>query len=329
MNGRWLLANRDTLIRDLVRDFCLVHRSLMEQRRRFAADGAFSYSALRDLLGESMRKGVFWRLKDTAHHIFRNRMDAVDAPQPGERSGDPAQERRAPASGDGAEQAHLSRLRRRAHQILPGGVGELTALEALMDWCIGYAFHECAKLREDAFQRQHYASRLVQISRCAAVTEDMAAPLQTLRRQTEESSSRELTRILHVLGHGLRLLARYLALERDNTRLARWLACETDLARQAFGPSFDILLAGVCGGDSERLHLMAARDFLDAGRRRPAADLLARARRDGLLGPAGLELLRALRSGAEEHATDGPCAGCGRRPDRPCLRERGPAEPAP
>ena len=78
MNGGWLVANRDFLVRDLVRDYCTVYSLLADQRRRFEADGAVSYSALRDLLGESMRKGVFWRLKDTAHHLFRNTPHAVD-----------------------------------------------------------------------------------------------------------------------------------------------------------------------------------------------------------------------------------------------------------
>ena len=57
MNGRWLLANRDFLVRDLVRDYCTVYSLLADQRHRFDVDGAVSYTALRDLLGEAMRKG--------------------------------------------------------------------------------------------------------------------------------------------------------------------------------------------------------------------------------------------------------------------------------
>ena len=87
MKGRWLLANRDFLVRDLVRDYCTVYHALAAQRRRFELDGAVSYTALRDLLGEAMRKGVFWRLKDTAHLLFRNSANhgdvaPVDTPAP-------------------------------------------------------------------------------------------------------------------------------------------------------------------------------------------------------------------------------------------------------
>ncbi|MEG6592628.1 major capsid family protein [Desulfovibrio sp. 1188_IL3213] len=58
MKGRWLLANRDFLVRDLVRDYCTVYHALAAQRRRFELDGAVSYTALRDLLGEAMRKAA-------------------------------------------------------------------------------------------------------------------------------------------------------------------------------------------------------------------------------------------------------------------------------
>ena len=297
MNGGWLVANRDFLVRDLVRDYCTVYSLLADQRRRFEADGAVSYSALRDLLGESMRKGVFWRLKDTAHHLFRNTPHAVDlteADAPPPPDGDPAP------------------------RTLPDGTDDPRALEALIDWCVGYAFHECAKLKEDAFQGQHYANRLVQIARSMTVSAEAYNPLRGLGGQTAESSTRELARIMHVLGHGLRLLARYLAAERQNTRLARWLASEEALAAKAFGPSYNLLLDALYDSDRERLYLLAARDFLEAGRRAPALGLLLRARAAGHLGMEGHKLLASL-SQTEEKNNPGVCAECGRNSPLPCL----------
>ena len=321
MNGRWLLANRDFLVRDMVRDYCTVYSLLADQRHRFDVDGAVSYTALRDLLGEAMRKGVFWRLKDTAHHLFRNSpgieavapggMPAMDLPQP---------EAMSTECGNAAEQEQIKALRRHADNVLPGGAGAQKALEGLIDWCIGYAFHECAKLKEDAFQGQHYANRLIQISRISTVTADMYNPLRGLGGQTSESSSRELSRIMHVLTHGLRLLAGYLAVERHNAHLARWLASEEDFARRIFGQSYDHLLASLYGNDRERLYLMAARDFLHAGRREPARALLARARQGGSLGREGLALLRELdKDAASECEGSGVCAACGKKNSLPCL----------
>jgi len=321
VNGRWLLANRDFLVRDLVRDYCTVYSLLADQRHRFDVDGAVSYTALRDLLGEAMRKGVFWRLKDTAHHLFRN-SPGIEAMAPG---GMPPLELPLPeeAPGEGnssAEIEQINALRRHADSLLPGGTHAQKALESLIDWCIGYAFHECAKLKEDAFQGQHYANRLIQISRRPGVTADMYNPLRGLGGQTSESSSRELSRIVHVLTHGLKLLTNYLAVERHNAHLARWLATEEDFARQVFGADYEHLLASLFGNDRERLYLLAARDFLNAGRQDPALTLLARARDGGNLGPEGLTLLRELEYAAA-NATEGSgvCAACSKKNTLPCL----------
>ena len=137
MSDRWVPARREAFVRDFVRDYCQVFLILAEQARRFEHDGSMSYSGLRELMGEAMRKGVFWRLKDTAHHLFR-------------------------ASPDAGETGTLPADWRFAASPHPSGDARQRPVEALLDWCVGYAFHECAKLKEDAFQRQHYGNRLMQ-----------------------------------------------------------------------------------------------------------------------------------------------------------------------
>lgn len=338
MKGRWLLANRDFLVRDLVRDYCTVFQSLSAQRQRFEEAGAVSYSALRDLLGEAMHKGVFWRLKDTSHLLFRNApghsdVAPVDTPGPAfqaEGQGMPAQAdggRPAGAAVDPAETKQIEELLRHANNLLPGGAAGQQALEALIDWSIGYAFHECVKLREDAFQNQHYANRLVQIARHDAVTAAMYNPLRGLVGQTAESSSRELSRISHVLSHGLRMLAQYLAVEKHNTHLARWLASEEQLARQVFGASYTTLLDALYGPEHERLYLLAARDFLEAGRFEPAVALLQGADGRGLLRGEGRSLLRCLLAEANSPGAGSTiCAACGKREGFPCLPYLNPLE---
>lgn len=272
MSDRWLLANRAFFVRDLVRDYCTVFQLLAAQRRRFERDGAVSYSALRDLLGEAMRKGVFWRLKDTAHHLFRNSSFGASA---------------------GGEQPGIQ-LWQYAGSAYPDGMAEQKPVDALIDWCIGYAFHECAKLKEDAFQGQHYASRLAQLGRHAAVSGELYDPLRELAAQTAESSARELSRILHVLSHGLFLLTRYLAGEGNNSRLARWLASDEDVAREVFGVHYQSLLDALYQDQPGRLYSLAAQDLLEAGRRGPALALLSRAHRLGRLDREGLAQLREL-----------------------------------
>ncbi len=240
MNRHWLLANRDFLVRDLVRDYCLVHKILTDQRFRFEADGTVSYTALRDLLGESTRKGIFGRLKDTSHHLFRNVLAAgTGEPAAASSLGHPSDPSHVvdevfPGAGEASPSLQQD-------EDLPFGKEERAGVEALIDWCIGYAFHECAKLREDAFQGQHYANRLLQISRFQGIVADMCNPLRDLDKQTAESSSRELARIMRVLGQGLQLLSLYLAVEQHNIHLARWFASEEVMARDAFGESYDML----------------------------------------------------------------------------------------
>ena len=319
-------------MRDLVRDYCTVFQALSAQRQRFEQAGAVSYSALRDLLGEAMRKGVFWRLKDTSHLLFRNApahsaVAPVDTPGPVCPACD-GKTQDAPNAGqahgrdpESAESAQVAALLRSANTLLPGGADSQRALEAIIDWCIGYAFHECVKLKEDAFQNQHYANRLAQVARHDGVTTDMYNPLRGLVGQTAESSSRELSRISHVLSHGLRMLAQYLAVEKHNTHLARWLASEELSARQAFGSNFVPMLDALYGPEHERLYLLAARDFLEAGRREPAIALLQDADERGLLRGEGRSLLsRLLAEDSGDAATASDiCAACGRQKSFPCL----------
>ena len=273
MNRAWLARRRPALVRDLVRDYCAAHIVLTAQLGRFEGDGTVSHAIIRALLGEAVSKGVLWRLKDTAHHLFRS----------------------APASG--------------ARDAPPG---ERALVGELIDWCVGFAFHECIKLREDAYQRQHYANRLLHLEALwrAATGHDAGTaddepdapdalwPLAGLPRQTADSMERELRRILRVLDDGLALLARYLAGERGNAPLARWLAVEEDRAAAVFGAHWPGIVAALCGGDGEGLYPLAARDLAEAGRPDAALALL-RAHRH-CLGEAGRGLLTELEAAAGE-----------------------------
>ena len=275
MSDRWVPARREAFVRDFVRDYCQVFLILAEQARRFEHDGSMSYSGLRELMGEAMRKGVFWRLKDTAHHLFR-------------------------ASPDVGETGTLPADWRFAASPHPSGDARQRPVEALLDWCVGYAFHECAKLKEDAFQRQHYGNRLMQLGRSEGVSAAFYTPLADLADQTMESANRELQRILHVLRHGLFLLLRYLEGQEDNTHLARWLVMEEARARAVFADLYDDLLSALYGSRPQRLYMLAAWDLLEAGRSEEARCMLECAARMGRLDAESLTLLRQLEQLQEE-----------------------------
>ena len=217
--------DRPVLLRDFLRDYCLVYSVLEEQSRRFALSGTLSYAVLRELVGDDRRNGLFWLLKDRAHHLFR---------------------------GDEENMAGI-----------------------LLDWAVGYAFHECVKLMEDAFQHQHYRNRFLEFKERAAAREKRAVEqLFPLLAQTRESAGGELARIIHALSQCRELLAHYLAPYGSASQLARLLLEREDLIRQAFGDLYPYLLEALYGKELERMPLLAARDFLDGGRPQQALDAL-------------------------------------------------------
>lgn len=275
---------RDYLVRDLVRDYCRVYLILVGQARRLERDRSLSYATLRDLVGESMRQGVFWRLKDAAHHIFR----------------------RAAAPKLEAGDAFLSEWRSVAGCL--SGTGESTPEEHLLDWCVGYAFHECVKLKEDAFLQQHYANRFARFRRTAHLPAKFSAPLAGLTSQTLASSARELRHILNLLEHGMLILPSVLRDLGLNRSLARWLAIKEDMARSAFGVGY-MHLVQTLHGTPGRLHLVAARDLRDAGKPDEARALLMRAAGRGDLDAEGLDLLARMTAEAEAENADARKAG--------------------
>lgn len=77
MSKAWIKAKTPEFVRDIIRDFCLSWRVLENQFSQFDKNGQVDFGVLRDLLGEEMNKGLLWRLKDTAHHLFRSKTGAA------------------------------------------------------------------------------------------------------------------------------------------------------------------------------------------------------------------------------------------------------------
>ena len=72
MSKSWIRAKLPEFVRDMFRNFCLSSKALEEQFRSFDREGVVAFTILRDLIGQEMDKGLLWRMKDTAHHVFRN-----------------------------------------------------------------------------------------------------------------------------------------------------------------------------------------------------------------------------------------------------------------
>jgi len=72
MSKAWIQAKHPEFVRDLFKFFCQSCDLLERQFASFDNDGRVDFEVLRDLVGDEMNKGLLWRMKDTAHHVFRN-----------------------------------------------------------------------------------------------------------------------------------------------------------------------------------------------------------------------------------------------------------------
>ncbi len=70
MPGNWNDGKIRHYKRDILRDYCLACATLDEQFERFRASGTLSFSIMQGVMGDQFNKGLLWRLKDTAHHLF-------------------------------------------------------------------------------------------------------------------------------------------------------------------------------------------------------------------------------------------------------------------
>lgn len=219
----WVTENREAFERDLLQDFCLASRSFDEQFKRFSRSQTLSFPVFRDLVGEPTSKGLLWRLKDTAHHLFR--------------------------------------------------VADFSPVGILLDWTLGYIFHESVKLMEDAHQRQYYVPQLAGFvgqeppPQVAALLEDLLA----VQSQTSESMEREVTRLKKLFRHSCRLFCAYFAGASGHRPLARFLYSKNELVRGVFREQYEDLIASVYEAEPERMPLEAAWSLLENARLEDAA----------------------------------------------------------
>jgi hypothetical protein len=222
---KWVLKNREAFERDVLQDYCLVSDQLFEQFSRFDAARTISFPVLRALVGEPLNKGLLWRLKDKAHHIFR-------------------------------------------------GEPEEHAAGWLLDWTLGYVFHEALKLMEDAYQRQHYAPRLMEIEAAAFSPElaDMKYSLFRIQEGTSESMRREIVRLTELLYNSRRLFILYFTGKAGHRPLARFLNDNEALVRRIFQEDYPFFVAAVYGDEPERMYIEAAHSLLESVRKQAAGE---------------------------------------------------------
>jgi len=221
---KWVLKNREAFERDVLQDYCLASDQLFEQFGRSDDTRTISFPVLRALVGQPWNKGLLWRLKDKAHHLFLGEPEAFPAGR-------------------------------------------------LLDWTLGYTFHEALKLMEDAHQRQYYAPRLTEIGGMPHSPElaDMMHSLLAIQEGTSESVQWEIARLSALLLYSRRLFVRYFAGKSGHRPLARFLNDNEALARRVFQEEYSLLITAVYGDEPERMHIEAAHSLLESARKQAAA----------------------------------------------------------
>ncbi|WP_066854245.1 hypothetical protein [Halodesulfovibrio spirochaetisodalis] len=169
--------------------------------------------------------------------------------------------------GSSMNKGLLWRLKDTAHHLLRTDAQAPVVAKAL-DWAISYVFHECIKLKEDAYQQQHYAPLFLAMEQPAAEDgiQDIVEPFSQLLGETRESMSREIARISFLLARCKTLFCIYGAHHRQNRLLARLFYSRNTLVRNVFGKDYDTLISSIYGTVPEEMYILAAEGLSEGGR---------------------------------------------------------------
>lgn len=220
MSTNWLLSKQDSFVRDVLRDFCRVASALESHFAEYDASGEVSFHFFNDILGRQNSKGLLWRLKDTAHLLFRNESSKT------------------------------------------------SVLGEYLDWALGYIFHECIKLKEDAYQQMNYKPRFGRLQENDALLPEeqhIGTELYAVIQQTSESIAREVGRVRFILFHCKRMFILYLPRHRENPLLARFFHTRSALVNTVFRGYHGELLECVYPEGPAAMHLLAAQSLEQGG----------------------------------------------------------------
>lgn len=195
--------------------------------------------------------------------------------------------------GDMMNKGQLWRLKDTAHLLLRDAENAGSSAR-LLDWAIGYIFHETIKLMEDAHQNQYYAPRLLALTeKLPPMTTDIAAEAFVgVVGETQSDLRRGVDRIRRLLTHARSIFHRHYQGQTNNRHLARLLHDREDLVRGVFGQEYEPFINAVYNGAPEQLYLQAAAALLEGGHYETAR---AAARKAATLAPNSL----AVRESAQ------------------------------
>ncbi len=168
--------------------------------------------------------------------------------------------------GEEMNKGLLWRLKDTSHHLFRTSPNDVV-LGKLLDWGVGYIFHESMKLKEDAYQQENYGPWFRELEN-AQVSEAERSLSQNLRQvldQTLESVAREKRRIQFIIEHCLIMFTLFYARYRGNKLLARFLFDQNDLVRQVFKDRYQGLIGSIYGDEPELMYALAAQSLRQGG----------------------------------------------------------------
>lgn len=166
--------------------------------------------------------------------------------------------------GQEMAQGRLWLLKDTAHLLFRKQPG--TPLSGIfLDWSIAYIFHECMKLREDAYQLQTYIPwfKFVQSDpEYSRQEQEVGSNLFRLASQTRESINKEVHRIEFILSESKNIFIRYLPHHSMNRVLARFLFEHEKRVKNVFQDLYQNLLQALYGSSHETKYILAAHHLL-------------------------------------------------------------------
>lgn len=180
--------------------------------------------------------------------------------------------------GDFANKGLLWRLKDNAHLVSQSGAENVPAGH-LLDWTLGYIYHEAVKLMEDAHLRQVYIPRLLGFAEEGPACPAAVLPkgLSSIQAWSQGSMERGVERLKELLALTRKLFCRYFSGLAGHRPLARFLYDQESLARTAFQEDYPALIAEVYGNAPARMYAEAAHSLMDSARTEEAAAAVAAA----------------------------------------------------
>ena len=175
-------------------------------------------------------------------------------------------------TGDLMNKGQLWHLKDMTHHLLrdvacPSPAGQV------LDWAIGYIFHESLKLLEDAHQNQYYAPRLAALANGAAfhAEPEAAQAFFAMAAETNANMQRGLLHIQRSIAYARKFFPALYAGQANNRHLARFLYEQNDLARKNLKEEYHALIRAIYADSPAALYVEAAASLTEAGQYAEAA----------------------------------------------------------